>query len=93
MTGSCINIFSFSPYDLHALDTSRLSLSSSHHVDCLKPAELIAEAAAFSSESLSADVSWLLKVPRFGRSAATVTRRYVERPLSSSVCHPSGYRR
>eukprot|EP00966_Prymnesium_polylepis_P187696 4351334-Prymnesium_polylepis.1 len=54
-------------------ETSFLSLSSSHHVDCLKPDCEMAEAAA-SLSSLSAFVSCDLKRPSAGRSLLTITR-------------------
>ena len=62
-------------YSRHSFDTSLPSLSSSHHVLCLKPAEEMADARAFSSASLSADVSCDLNVPSAGRSSIVCTRR------------------
>ena len=52
----------------HALETSRPSLSSSHQVDCLKPALLIALCLAFSSSNLGAKICSARRVDPHTRS-------------------------
>ena len=93
------------PHSLHSREMSRLSLSSSHHVDCLNPVWESADCAV-SSETLSASVSWLVSLatallicrPYYGRNfynifaPAPLQRRQLLLPLGLQL-HPLVIRR